>query len=107
MEEGIMEFLALVAVVFLIFWINSLIEKQRQKIRDRAAREILKDFNPLVEKQGLEKIRKEFLSRIMLSRCPQCKSVLRIEDNSKEIIWACSQYPKCDYVKGRVPSGIL
>ena len=102
-----MELLGLIAVVFLFVVINSWIEKHRQKTRDRAARETLKNFDFGLERQEIERTFKGFMNRITLSRCPKCKSTFKIKENPKEIIWACSEYPKCDYVKGRVSNGVL
>lgn len=75
------------------------IEKFRQKIRDKAAHEVLdKTFNYEKEKIEILDINRN-LSFLKGKKCPNCSGALVLCRGMYGPFLGCSNYPKCEYTK--------
>ena len=87
--------LIFIGLIIIIIITNYLINLIRQKIRDKAAKMILKDFNYEEEKNDILKI--NALIKEKHSYCPICSKPLNIKTwKHGQFIW-CSAYPNCTF----------
>lgn len=91
--------IGLIILSFIIIGaISEFKERRKQRLRDKAAKEVLENFNIEKEKEKIEKIINEFGEEIYV--CPGCNKGYMIKRNGKygEFL-GCSEYPKCRYTE--------
>lgn len=77
--------------------ILGLVEHWREKVRDKAAREVLKDFD-------FEKVKKDIGQTISKyipvdRKCPDCSNLLVARSGKFGDFWGCRKYPMCHFSK--------
>ena len=103
-----METIILLIIGGLILWgiIAEIIERKiKQPIKDRTAKEVLKDFDYQKERNKILAITKDFIKKEY--RCPLCGGILVSRQGRFGQFWGCKNYPNCKFTKNRVNYGIL
>ena len=80
--------------------ISGIIETIKQKIKDRVAKEVLKDFNYQNEKDKILKIAGSFIKDEF--KCPACTGILKLRNGKYGQFWGCSNYPKCNFTRNNI-----
>jgi len=96
-----METIILLIFGVLISWgiIVAIIEKIRQPIRNKAAQEVLKEFNIQKQREEILAINNNFISTEM--KCPRCNGVLILRIGKFGQFWGCSNFPNCHFTKNK------
>ena len=84
---------ALWSIVFAIF------EKMRQSIRNKAAQEVLKEFNIQKQREEILAINNNFIFAEM--KCPKCNGILTLRIGKFGQFWGCSNFPNCHFTKNK------
>lgn len=96
-----MSIILIIIAIFIIYAvIAECVEKRKQNIRDRAARNVLEDFDFQKEKKEILTITKEFEGKEY--RCPLCNGVLISRLGRFGQFWGCSNYPNCKFTKNKI-----
>jgi len=75
-------------------------EVLQEKSKDKAAKEVLKDFDVDKEKKEILAIKNNFIREEM--KCPKCDGILRLRSGKFGEFLGCSNYPRCDFTKKKV-----
>jgi ssDNA-binding Zn-finger/Zn-ribbon topoisomerase 1 len=104
-----MEIIGIIIFIFIVWGIiSSIIEKHRQKIRDKAAHEILDGIDLQKESEVIMNINKSLNFFVDANRCPLCGDILTAR--RQPVYWTgrrkvyggylmCNDYPKCKFTK--------
>lgn len=86
-----------IAYCFIHEWIENNKEKEKIRIKENIAKEILKDFNFDKEKNEILSISKGLSDEY--KKCPNCYGFLIIRNSKYGQFLGCSNYPKCKFIQ--------
>ncbi|WP_437399822.1 topoisomerase DNA-binding C4 zinc finger domain-containing protein [Flagellimonas lutimaris] len=90
----LMYIFGLVILYFLVLGIHDSI---KQRIRDKAAKEVLVGFDYKREKEEIISICANFVPEELL--CPKCNGLMRTKKGAYGEFIGCSNYPNCRYTR--------
>ncbi len=86
-------------IIGVIWWfIAWSIEQERQRARDRAAREVLGNILYETEREAIYSIG-SWAKNTTISLCPVCGGILKMRMGMYGDFWGCSNYPRCRFTK--------
>lgn len=96
----IITIIILFIVIGVVTAISEAVEKKRQEIRDKAAKDVLGDFNYQKEKNKILQITRKFPEKKYY--CPACSGILVPREGKFGPFWGCSNYPNCKFTKHKI-----
>jgi len=94
-------------IIWLVFLLSCFVwgiirEVSRERSKNKAAEETLKDFDIEKEKEEILAIKNDFIPEGM--QCPECRGILKVRRSKWGEFYGCSNFPKCRFTKKKPKS---
>jgi len=95
-----MTIIIIIGIVILYILLHYIIERIKQRIKDKAAKNILENFDFQKEKEEILDMTNPFIKEEY--KCPKCKRILKLRHGRFGQFWGCSNYPQCTFTKNNI-----
>lgn len=100
-------FIFLLCIIFSLYILITKINAfYLQTLRDKAAREVVGQFDFKKDIYEIKKITQSFYS-LKSNICPECDAELFLQKKGFVELFRCSNYLKCDFQRSKKPYGLL